>query len=317
MVLENLLREKSHTQLNTILDTLLSGKSLSPVARNYLISCRAEGKSERTVELYSWVLSELTKNFRPETATTGDIRLFLLSLQESGKKPSTVHIFYRSLKTFYNWMVMEKIIKESPMLNIRSPRLPKVLIHPFTSQDIENIMLLCSGDTFLDLRTRAMSLIFLDTGIRLEEMSRIKLKDLDLNNGIIKIMGKGSKERVVRIGLKAQKALLKYLLIRDDEYSHLWLTEERKPMKLKGIKTAVRRYCKRAVVSGARPSPHTFRHTFAIRSFEAGAREFEIQALLGHSTLEMTKRYMSTFNSESGIKAHKRFSPVDNDSSIK
>ena len=124
-------------------------------------------------------------------------------------------------------------------------------------------------------------------------------------------MGKGSKERVVRIGLKAQKALLKYLLARKDEYPELWLTEERRPMILTGVKTAVRRYCERAVVSGARPSPHTFRHTFAIRAFEAGAREFEIQALLGHSTLEMTKRYMSTFDATNAIKAHVKFSPVD------
>lgn len=317
MTVENLLTEKNRSQLNTILGTLLSGKSLSPVARNYLISCKAEGKSGRTVELYSWVLSEFNKNFNPEKATAGDIRLFLLARQESGKKPSTVHIFYRSLKTFYNFLVRERILKESPMLNIRSPKLDKVLIHPFNSQDIDNLMLLCSGNTFLDLRSRAMFLIFLDTGIRLEEMSRIKLSDLNLNNGIIRIMGKGSKERVVRIGLKAQKALLKYLLARKDEYPNLWLTEERRPMNLTGVKTAVRRYCARAVVSGARPSPHTFRHTFAIRAFEAGAREFEIQSLLGHSTLEMTRRYMSSLNSEKSINAHVKFSPVDNDSSIK
>lgn len=317
MTVENLLTEKNHTQLNTLLGTLLLGKSLFPVVRDYLISCRAEGKSNRTVELYSYVLKEFTKSFRPETATASDIRLFLLSLKESGKKPCTVHIFYRALKTFYNWLVREHILKESPMINIRPPRLDKVLIHPFSSQDIDNLMLLCSGGKFLDLRSRAMFLIFLDTGIRLEEMSKLKLSDLNLNNGIIRIMGKGSKERVVRIGLKAQKALLKYLLARKDDLPNLWLTEERRPMNLIGVKTAVRRYCARAVVSGARPSPHTFRHTFAIRAFEAGAREFEIQSLLGHSTLEMTRRYMSSLNSEKSINAHVKFSPVDNDSSIK
>lgn len=310
MNVENLLREKNHTQLNTLLETLLSGK-FSPLVRDYLISCRAEGKSDRTVELYTYVLKEFTKNFRPETANASDIRLFLLSLQERGKKASTVHIFYRALKTFYNWLVREKILKESPMLNIRSPKLPKFLIRPFTFQDIENLMLLCSGDTFLDLRTRAMFMIFLDTGIRLEEMSRIKLSDLDLNIGTIRIMGKGNKGRLVRMGKTAQKALLKYLLARKDDYPQLWLTEERHPMLLTGIKTAVRRYCARGIVSGARPSPHTFRHTAAINYLRNGGDQFTLQIMLGHTTLEMTRRYVSSLGLEDMLRVHAKASPVD------
>jgi len=311
MTVENLLTEKNHTQLNTLLDTLLSGKSLPSIARDYLISCKAEGKSGRTIELYSMVLASFCRSFNPEAATASDIRLFLLSLQEQGRKPSTVHIYYRSLKTFYNWLVNEKVLKESPMLNIRPPKLPKVLIHPFSSQDIDNLMLLCSGSKFLDLRSRAMFLIFLDTGIRLEEMSRIKLNDLDLNIGTIRIMGKGNKGRLVRIGRTAQKALLKYLLVRKDNYPELWLTEERRPMKLKGIKTAVRRYCERAVVSGARPSPHTFRHTAAINYLRNGGDQFTLQIMLGHSTLEMTRRYVSSLCVEDMLRVHAKASPVD------
>lgn len=311
MVLETLLTGENHTHLNTLLETLLSGKSLPLIVRNYLISCQVEGKSARTIELYSMVLERFSKSFSPETATAGDIRLFLLSIQE-GRKPATVHIYYRSLKTFYNWSVNERLIKESPMVNIKPPRLPKVLIHPFNTQDIENLMLLCAGPKFLDLRNRAMFLMFLDTGVRLEEISRIQLIDIDFNNETIRIMGKGSKGRLVRIGKTTQKALLRYLLTRKDEYPGLWLTEEHRPMTAKGIKTCVRRYCKIAVTSGARPSPHTFRHTAAINYLRNSGDQFTLQIMLGHSTLEMTRRYVSTLGAEDMLRVHAKASPVDN-----
>ena len=315
IVLTKLKCEPTHkydTQLNTLLNTLLSGKSLPLVVRNYLISCQAEGKSPRTIEVYSMVLSRFCKDFNPETAPPTDIRLFLLSLQNENKKPSTVHIYYRSLKTFYNWLINEGVIKESPMVNIRAPKLPKVLIRPFNEQDIARLMVLCSGNKFLDLRTRAMFLMFLDTGIRLEEMSRIQLAQVDFNNETIRIMGKGSKERFVRIGKKAQKAILRYLLMRNDDYPNVWLTEERTPMTLKGIKTSVERYCRRAVVSEARPSCHTLRHTAAILYLRNGGDLFTLQMMLGHSNLETTRRYTSSLGAEDMIRVHAKASPVDN-----
>jgi len=310
MSVEHLLTEKNHIQLNTLLDTLLSGKSLPAVARNYLISCHVEGKSARTIELYSNVLAGFCRHVNPETAGPGDIRLFLLSMQQ-GRKPGTVHIYYRSLKTFYNWLVNEGILKQSPMANVRGPRLPKVLIHPFTHQDIENLMLLCAGSKFLDLRTRAMLLVFLDTGIRLEEMSRIQLGNIDFNNGTIYIYGKGSKERLVRVGKKTQKALLRYLLTRDDELPSLWLTEEKRPMTRNGVKVSVERYCRKAVVSGARPSCHTFRHTASILYLRNGGDLFTLQIMLGHSNLETTRRYASSLGAEDMIRIHAKASPVD------
>lgn len=310
MVLEALLTQKHDTKLNTLLDTLLSKKALPPVVKNYLISCQVEEKSNRTIEVYSMALSRFCDNFNPLTATPSDIRLFLLSLHD--KKPATVHIYYRSVKTFYNWLVNERFLKESPMVNIHGPKVPKVLIRPFTQQDIDNLMLLCSGNKFLDLRMRVMFLIFLDTGIRLEEMSHIKLSDLDFANETIRIMGKGSKERLVRIGKKTQKALFKYLLSRNDELPDLWLTEEKKSMTRAGIKISVERYCKRAVVSGVRPSCHTFRHTAAILYLRNGGDLFTLQNMLGHANLETTRRYASSLGIEDLIRVHAKASPVDN-----
>lgn len=310
MVIDNLLKGETQTRLDRILDHLLSDKLVAKSARNYIISCKVEGKSKRTIETYSMVLSRFARHYDPETATTNDIRMFLLSLQET-LCPGTLHIYYRTLKTFFNWMVNENLIPKNPMANIRRPKLPKVLIQPFNSHDIEKLMTLCQGNRFLDIRNRVLFLIFLDTGVRLEEMSRIMLDDLDLDNQTIRIMGKGNKGRLVRMGKVTEKALLKYLLTRKDDHPNLWVTEERRPMTVDGICTTVRRYCKVAVTSGARPSAHTFRHTAAINYLRNGGDQFTLQIMLGHASLEMTRRYVSSLGVEDMLRVHSRVSPVD------
>jgi len=198
------------------------------------------------------------------------------------------------------------------MQNIKPPKIPKKIIKPFSSQDINNLLLLCAGNKFLDLRNRAIVLLFLDTGLRLAELASIQLQDIDFDDETIRVLGKGSKERIVRMGKTTQKALLKYILSRRDDYPCLWLTEERKPLTVEGIQTAIKRLCRRAEITDARPSPHTFRHTAAILYLRNKGDIFTLQNMLGHASLEMTRRYLSSLGADDMIKAHKIASPVDN-----
>ena len=124
-------------------------------------------------------------------------------------------------------------------------------------------------------------------------------------------MGKGAKERVVPIQQRTQKAILRYLLMRNDTHRCLWVSEERQPLTLWGIQLMIRTLGKRAGLKNVRCSPHTFRHTSATLMLDSGAGEFEVQAILGHSTLAMTRRYVVSLNSEKAAEAHKRFSPVE------
>lgn len=110
----------------------------------------------------------------------------------------------------------------------------------------------------------------------------------------------------------ARKALFKYLLSRRDQLPCLWVTEERRVMTKEGIKTAVERLCKRAVITDARPGAHTFRHTAAINYLRNGGGEFTLQMMLGHSTLQMTRRYVSSLSAEDMFRVHEQASPVDN-----
>ncbi len=133
----------------------------------------------------------------------------------------------------------------------------------------------------------------------------------DFTQGIIKVHGKGAKERVVAIQPRTQKILLRYLLSRNDGHRCVWVSEERRPLTHWGIENMVQQLGKRAQLQNVRCSPHTFRHTSATMCLQNGAGEFEVQAMLGHSTLTMTRRYVASLNSEKAAEAHKRFSPVE------
>ena len=309
-MLDNLCINKIHTQLATALDPL-SSSELSNLARNYLLSCKVEGKSPKTIETYSMVIKRYAYFAGDDSPTATQVREFLLVLQVSNLNPFSVRIYYRSLKTFFNWLVSEELIEKSPMQNMKSPKVPKTIIKPFSQGDIANLLLLCSGTKFLDLRNRAIILVFYDSGVRLSELAGMQIRDINFDMETIKVFGKGAKERLVGIGKTTQKAIIRYLLMRRDDHDCLWVTEERRPMKRDGIQTTIVRLCKRAGVTDAKPGPHTFRHTFATTALRNGARLIDVQSLLGHSTLTMTRKYAETLNSEDALVAYRRFSPVD------
>lgn len=238
------------------------------------------------------------------------IRLFLVGIQQHCK-PVSVKAYYGSVNRFFNWLVEEGALELNPMGRMRPPRVPKHLVKPFGRQDIADLLVLCDN-SFLGLRNRAIILTFLDTGLRLSELAGIQFQDMDLEREIIRVMGKGAKERVVRIGKETQKAVLRYLLQRSDSLPCLWVTEERRPMKARGVQMMVRRLGQRAGLKNVRCSAHTFRHTFGTVALELGADIRDVQSLLGHSTLTMTLKYVATVGSEQAVKSHRQFSPVDN-----
>lgn len=311
----------NNIQLGSVpaLDLLPTGNELSRLLKSYMVACKVEGKSRSTLAIYSRVVSYFIRftidKGLPQKASgikAGDVRLYLLHLQERGLLPPSVNAYYRALNTFFNWLAAEGFIKKSPMENIKPPRVPRKVVKPFSHRDIADMLLLCLGDTLLGLRNRAIMLTFLDTGLRLAELSAIQLQDLDFDTETIRVMGKGAKERVVRIGRTTQKALLRYILTRRDDFPCLWITEEGRPMSRGGVQTTIKRLCRRARIKGAKPGAHTFRHTAAINYLRNGGSEFTLQIMLGHSTLQMTRKYVSSLGQEDMIKAHRQASPVDN-----
>ena len=309
MVLERSPLSKLQTGPATALET-------SPALSMYILACEVEDKAAGTITTYSQRINKFLKYARlPESEiTANDVRQFLYSLKQEGINPSTGNAFYRAIKTYFNWLAAEGIIdkEKSPMINIKAPKIPKILPVPFSLDDIKALHRETSRPRFLDYRNRAIVFVFLDTGIRLEEMSNLKIADVDIKQGMIKVLGKGSKERVVVIQQEARKALLHYLLRRQDDYDCLWVNEERRPLTRSGVRNMVVKLCERAGIKDAKCGPHTFRHTAAILSLRNGMGVFTLQLMLGHSTLAMTRRYVSSLGAEDLLREHKKASPVDN-----
>jgi len=299
------------------LERIIGSGDLRGQLEAFLLTCKVEGFTEQTIDGYRLKLSLLVRFLNslgitnPQQVNINHIRLFILEKQKTVNGVS-INTIFRHIRRWFNWMVEEGILPVSPMAGMKAPRIPKTIIQPFQPEHIKALLAVCDS-SFVGTRNKALVLTFYDTGLRLFEMVSIKLSDIDLERGCIKVWGKGAKERLVGLGKTSQKAIYRYLLMRHDTNPYLWITEERdKPLKRFGVVILIRRMGVRANLQGVRCSPHTFRHAFGTNSLKNGASVFEVQSLLGHSTLDMTRRYAATLNSEQSLVSHKRFSPADN-----
>jgi site-specific recombinase XerD len=232
------------------------GTSLKSLVNGFVLTKQTEGKSPRTVEFYSenlkrflWYASKQDWPDDIRMLTVWHIREFLgyvanekcrWGLEGNGSETSqikashtTVHHYFVVLVNFFGWVVREGFLQESPTAKIKVAK-PKVkVIKPYTYEEINRILAVCDNDyehnaKFLGSRNKAIVLVLLDAGVRLSELIGMKLEDINTSNGNISVMGKGSKERVVRIGKVAQKALWRYLMYRPDNgYQYVWLSEEK------------------------------------------------------------------------------------------
>jgi site-specific recombinase XerD len=316
-----------------------SGTSLRSLIHGFVLTKQTEGKSQRTVEYYRENLRRFiwyadTKNWSDDirSLTEWHCREFLAyvgnqsgrwGLEGNGSETSrlkashsTIHHYFVVLSTFFNWVVHEGFVADNPIANIRVAKPKSKVIIPFNVDEIHRMLEVCDFDynhnaKFLGSRNRAIILVLLDTGLRLTEATMIKLYDIDNDNGHIKVIGKGNKERIVRMGKTTRKAIWRYLIHRHNASSQvLWLTEEGKPMTTSGIQSLVKRLKQRAGVFGD-GTVHRFRHTFALNFLRADRNVFNLQYLLGHSDLDMVRRYTITLGMEDALKAHEKASPVE------
>ena len=313
--------------------------SLQSLVRGFILTKKTDGRSPRTVHYYEGMLRHFlwyaTKENWPANAgliTEWHIRELLnyvasetnrWGLNGNGSERcqclasySTVHHYYATLRVFFNWCVGEGFLVQSPLakIKLRNPS-PKV-IQPYPLDEIAKMLAVCDYDyqhnaRFLGSRNKAIVLMLLDTGVRVSEIGNINLEDIDTERGWVKVRGKGAKERVVRIGAAAQRALWRYLVHRPDtEKGQLWLTEEGTPLRPSGIQMVIKRLKQRAGVA-SRGNCHRFRHTFALNFLRADRNPFNLQYLLGHSDLRMVRHYTATLGMEDALKAHEKASPAD------
>ena len=274
--------------------------------RNFIWYCKQEGFPEVQkltavhVRHFFWYLASESHRWNSTSPTA-----------KRQATSTTVNGYFRALRTFFNWLEREELIIENPFKNLKPPKIDKKVIQALSPAEIDRLFKVCSGKNMLDVRNRAILSVFLDTGLRISELVNLTLDDVDFDNGSLLIRkGKGGKQRVVRIGNRAQKMLWKYITIyRKSESNHLFINRNGESLNLLGLKILIKRLGDKAKV---KVHPHKLRHTFAISFLRAGGDVFSLQYLLGHSTLQMTQRYLQSLNANDAANAHKKFSPLDN-----
>ena len=292
-----------------LLDNLIS-KSVVEAFNEFLIDLKIEERSPKTVLFYRDRLKWFVNFIKPDTLLkdigTGDIKHFF-SVQNSSHVYA-YHATYRALRSFLNWCVKQNYILESP-LTFGSPKLPDIIKPAFTDDELKAIIKACTGS--LGLRNKAMVLVLIDTGIRREELAKIKIADINVDARLISITGKGRKQRIMPISPTTLKVIWQYLKMRRNPSEFLWLTEEGKPITGDGVGQMLQNLMSHAGITGHKASAHVFRHTFANNRLDEGMDPLDLMYLLGHASLKMVEQYSRAHRERRAVKALEKQRPVD------
>jgi len=302
-------------------DIDMSQLDLSNLIVHFAQSNKVEGKSPKTVSWYSEMLTSYAKHLeaieiQPTLAELDitNVREFIIHEQGRQVSPFTVACKVRALKAFASWLLREGYTTCNILANLKPYKTPKKMIEPLTPDEINKLMSAQNPLTAIGSRNIAILTTFLDTGMRESELSGLYFEDAHIEEGFLKVMGKGSKERILPIGALEQKVLWRYVLHfrpqpASDLNNFLFLTLDGKRLQPNAIKLLLRRWGKKAGVP--RLHAHLCRHTFATNFliYKCGDT-FRLQQILGHSTLEMVRRYVHYASIQDMIQNHVS-SPMD------
>lgn len=246
-------------------------------------------------------------------ATGKQIRTWVVHLMQEGKTPRTVRRKLATLKAFFKYLRRQAVIQKDPMLKVIAPKMGKRLPN-FVQEDKMDLLLdeIEFPDTYSGHRNRLMLELFYMTGMRRSELIALKVQDIDYANAILKITGKGKKQRILPLTKDLPERIKQFLVLKkttfpDSDHPEVFYTDKGKPLYPKLVYNIVHRYLSEITTIEQR-SPHTIRHSFATHLSDHGAELNAIKELLGHSNLSATQIY--THNSIEKLKrAYKQAHP--------
>jgi integrase/recombinase XerD len=261
-----------------------------------------DGLSRNTLESYrrdltqfaAWLTAERKAGLR--AATHGDLQAYLGYRHVRKSRASSAARLLSTLKRFYRYELREGTIKADPTLNIDAPRLPRGLPKSLTEADVDALLEAPDVDAARGLRDRTMLETLYASGLRVTELVSLKLTQVSSAMGVVRVIGKGSKERLVPLGEEALSWIARYLkesrpaLLAGKMSEDLFVTQRGEAMTRQAFWHLIKRYAAQA--SLAKPiSPHTLRHAFATHLLNHGADLRVVQMLLGHADISTTQIY--------------------------
>jgi site-specific recombinase XerD len=302
---------------------------------SWVRSLRARNASDNTIRIYTNAANRfrdfLLADYKPADSRAKEapreleqihrqhIEAFITATMQR-TSASNAHNYYRSLKTFFNWLVEEEEIDLHPMRSMKPPALPEVEVPIIPDKDLKALFQACRGKTYADRRDTAMLMLFLDTGGRLSEVTDRKVADLDLDLMVLHVMGKRRKERPLPFGRATAQALDRYLRAAAkhkgkplEEDMWLWWGADRRHVHHRFTVWGVGQMLKKRCAEAGLPPyhPHQFRHTFAHLWKLNGGSDDDLMRITGWSSREMINRYGASAGTERARKAHARLSPAD------
>jgi integrase/recombinase XerD len=229
-------------------------------------------------------------------AERADVLAYLAHRFERKGKASSSARLLSSLKRFYRFALRENLLRRDPTLDVDAPRRSRRLPRSLTETDVENLLAAPETDVPLGLRDRAMLELLYASGLRVSELVSLGVAQLSLDMGVVRTLGKGSKERLVPVGEEALAWIRRYLaearstLLDGRSTEALFVTRRAEPMTRQAFWQLIKRYAVRAGVAGS-ISPHTLRHAFATHLLNHGADLRVVQMLLGHADISTTQIY--------------------------
>ena len=262
---------------------------------NFLII--EKGLSKNTVKAYETDIKGFIKwinknnkqsllNIKESSVNRYISYLFSLKL-----KSSSVNRKISSLKSFYLFLLKKKLIRHSPFSEVISPKQEKYLPASMSESEVEKLLNSPDASKDIEQRDKAMIEMLYATGMRISELVNLKITDIDMNRSVIKVMGKGSKERLIPFGESASEALFNYLKTRKDSSSkEVFISNRGRKITRVAFWQRIKVYLLRENLKIS-ISPHTLRHAFATHLLNRGADLRSVQLLLGHSDLSTTQIY--------------------------
>jgi integrase/recombinase XerC len=255
--------------------------------------------SPRTVKAYRQALAgfRATSKVPWKKCNADDFRDYLFAIMKRGQARSYVRLQFSALRRFYRFLAERKNLKRDPVGELHLPKIDKKLPLVLTRQQVNELLAAPikieknrAAPAWMPLRDVAIMELFYSSGLRLSELAALDVADVDLYTELVRVFGKGRKERVCPVGLPALEAISKYRSTAKVHAGPLFINKSRERMSVRSIWLILKRYLRHTSIPIS-ISPHKLRHSFATHMLDRGADLRSVQALLGHASLSTTQIY--------------------------